>query len=226
VPSKYIVDFLSKFVEKVFGQDWPNLEDIFTSIDLSANTGHHLGIYSAAKLRTIRRALIARTVRMLKQRYDKASEAKNPEWRILDQFIREIVLGRSAFINMNWDTLVEKRILDIHGSDYIDYCCEAIAASFPKSGRVIDTSRTPRGQKVYLVKIHGSVNWLYCDSCRRLFWFASEGSIRIADQLLSQEDWKRILGPAWEKQKDRSPYSKFQWTCNHCTDHGSVPRQS
>jgi IS5 family transposase len=65
------------FVENTFGhtpssdpKDWPDLEDIFTCIDLSANTGHHLGPnYSPSSLRTVRRALIVRIIRMLRQTY-------------------------------------------------------------------------------------------------------------------------------------------------------------
>jgi len=49
---------------------WPELEDLFTCVDLSANTGHHLGgEHSPAFLRTVRRALIARMIRMLRQSF-------------------------------------------------------------------------------------------------------------------------------------------------------------
>jgi hypothetical protein len=41
------------------------IKDIFTCIDLSANTGHHLGPkYSPADLRSVRRGLIVRIIRM------------------------------------------------------------------------------------------------------------------------------------------------------------------
>jgi hypothetical protein len=41
------------------------IEDIFTCIDLSANTGHHLGPkYSPSDLRSVRRGLIVRIIRM------------------------------------------------------------------------------------------------------------------------------------------------------------------
>lgn len=74
-PSSVIVPFLRNFVESAFGQDpgsdpkdWPDLEDIFTCIDLSANTGHHLGPkYSPSYLRTVRRGRIVRIIRMLRQ---------------------------------------------------------------------------------------------------------------------------------------------------------------
>src|SRR5262245_8564085 len=64
-PRSMIVKFLRKFVEDTFDHKvdvaasyWPELEDIFTCVDLSANSGHHLGAgYSPSQLRTVRRAL-------------------------------------------------------------------------------------------------------------------------------------------------------------------------
>jgi hypothetical protein len=61
-PSRMIVDFLSEFVHDAFNlsrrakaEDWPDLEDIFTCVDMSANSGHHLGgTFAPADLRTVR----------------------------------------------------------------------------------------------------------------------------------------------------------------------------
>jgi len=60
-PSRDLVRYLLMFAEQTFGHSrttdptlWPELEDLFTSIDLSANSGHHLGTdYPPKKLRTI-----------------------------------------------------------------------------------------------------------------------------------------------------------------------------
>ena len=50
--SRKLMPHLGQFVEKTFGfsathalKSYPELEDIFTLLDLSANTGHHLGIH-------------------------------------------------------------------------------------------------------------------------------------------------------------------------------------
>src|SRR4051812_32129832 len=77
-PSRVLVDFLSRFIHDAFGHStnakakyWPDLEDIFTCIDLSANSGHHLGGgFAPADLRTARRALLSRIIRMLDQKYE------------------------------------------------------------------------------------------------------------------------------------------------------------
>src|ERR1700677_3881792 len=69
-PSKILVDFLSRFIHDAFDHSpragakrWPDLEDIFTCVDLSANSGHHLGsAFAPADLRTVRRAMLSRIV--------------------------------------------------------------------------------------------------------------------------------------------------------------------
>jgi hypothetical protein len=76
-PSARQVAFIRRFAAQTFGEgtsrgpdDWPELEDIFTMVDLSANTGHHLGLeYSASDLRVVRRTMLVRMIRMLSQSY-------------------------------------------------------------------------------------------------------------------------------------------------------------
>ena len=43
-----------------------------------------------------------------------------------------------------------------------------------------------------VVKIHGSVNWLYCDNCRQLYWFPADDAIRVAMQLITPEEAKKL----------------------------------
>src|SRR5665213_2033172 len=114
--SSLIVKFLKLFVEKIFGHgvssrpdEWPELEDIFTCIDLSANTGHHLsGRYSPSDLRTVRRALIVRIIRMLDQTYNRRSKRPDKIWDALEDFFSTVRADRCAFLSMNWDTVIER----------------------------------------------------------------------------------------------------------------------
>src|ERR1035441_3765147 len=62
-PLRPLISHLGGFVHDVFDHNvsakakfWPNLEDVFTNIDLAANTGHHLGpTHAPSDLRTTRR---------------------------------------------------------------------------------------------------------------------------------------------------------------------------
>ena len=214
-PDHALVAFLATFVNRVFDHNkkasakyWPNLEDIFTCIDLAANTGHNLGFkYVPSDLRTVRRALLTRTINMLHANYGIASKTDATNWNRLSNFIRKVPTDRSAFISINWDTVIEQRIKEIRGIEDFEYACRALPCDFPRKGRVIQKRERRNGIKI--IKIHGSINWLYCDSCRRLYWFPPEKNSEIAAQLLSHEEWKKI---------NSAHKNKLQWYCSRCDE--------
>ena len=119
-PSKRVVDFLNKFVGRAFNGEsnqWPELEDLFTCFDLSANTGHHLGLkHDPSFLRTVRRALISRMIRRLWKSYEDARKKPGTDWNKLDSLLRRIDLKTTAFLSLNWDTVIEQRMMEINGS--------------------------------------------------------------------------------------------------------------
>ena len=79
-PMHPVISHLGTFIHDTFDHNafakakhWPNLEDLFTNIDLAANTGHHLGAtHPPSKLRTTRRVLLSRMMCMLNERYIEA----------------------------------------------------------------------------------------------------------------------------------------------------------
>ncbi|CAN7749917.1 hypothetical protein [Rhizobium sp. LjRoot258] len=113
-PSNALERFVSQFVDHIFAEgrtaspeDWPGLEDVFALVDPSANTGHHLGTYSAADLRLVRRAMIVRMIRMLMQRYNRGQKERDAKWRRLDTLFNEFNERTTAVLSMNWDTVIE-----------------------------------------------------------------------------------------------------------------------
>ena len=93
----------------------------------------------------------------------------------------------------------------------MDYCCGAVPAKFLRTGKVIAERETPAGvTTVPVVKIHGSVNWLYCDNCRQLYWFPAKDGLSVAMQLLTRREAKRL------ELSDVSKCAK--WRCMNCTD--------
>lgn len=233
-PSRLLVEFVSRFIHDAFDHGakagakyWPDLEDIFTCVDLSANSGHHLGsTFGPADLRTVRRAILSRIMRMLDQKYQAAHKQKGPDWKKLDDFFWRIDSQNVGFISMNWDTVIERKLaLTNRGEFLIDYCCDASPASIPNrpdeddfSSRKAFLKEIQKAQAIKIValpddvkkqakirpivKIHGSANWLYCDNCRRLFCFHPEESRRIADQLMRADDLFRIKALLRKKGED------------------------
>jgi hypothetical protein len=163
-------------------------------VDLSANSGHHLGKeFRPSELRTVRRVLIARIIRMLTTCYRTARRKPNPAFRNLEKLVSRIDLRTTAFINMNWDVVTEELVSRSHPEISIRYGSGAKSADFPDESDGIATLRdTDPDNRLHLIKMHGSVNWLYCDCCRRLYWFPPSRVMRIADQMLSESDWSYI----------------------------------
>ena len=69
-----VSNIIRSFLEDAFGyvesNESPALDDIMTCIDLSTNSGHHLGIgYPPARLRALRRFLVYRIYSILEEYY-------------------------------------------------------------------------------------------------------------------------------------------------------------
>ena len=149
-----ITQALTSFWDKVFGAGTvtqPTLEEHFTVLDLAANTGHHLGrAYAPRKLRAIRRLSIHRTFQVLDRKYRPSSTIE----RLLRQLTK--VDRRLSIISLNWDIVAEKHL-------------DAMHAEYTYGTDVRDMNGQPIEKgPVRLYKMHGSSNWLYCDSCRQL----------------------------------------------------------
>lgn len=197
-PSSLIVKYLRNFVDVTFGNgssiksdNWPVLEDIFTLIDLSANTGHHLGSdFSPAALRTVRRALIVRFIRMLSQRYNRRKEAPDDNWIQLETLLKRLDLQSAAVLSLNWDCVVERGLARTQAVDYFNYGCEARAASFVRGKFGLKNEKASKNFQV--LKPHGSINWLYCDACRELYWLPPAQSEKVAQTLFRERDWVAV----------------------------------
>lgn len=215
-PSSNQVRFIERFVNDVFGEgasrqakEWPELEDIFTLVDLSANTGHHLGTkYSSSDLRTVRRAIIVRIVRMLSQAYRRKQAAPDPNWRRLEKLFANFDASSTAVLSMNWDTVFEQGIARAQKIRSVDYGCQSEAFRFVK-GRL--RRRRLDEETLHLLKPHGSVNWLYCDACRETLWVPPANTEAVAQTLFRQRDWDAVLSASRVKRP-----STLSPTCPHC----------
>jgi hypothetical protein len=144
-PMQPLIGHLGRFVHDAFDHNesakakfWPNLEDVFTNIDLAANTGHHLGpTYSPSRLRTTRRVLLARMMYMLHERYVEAESSRADDSQKQDNFFKKLDIDQSSFISMNWDTVIERRLTECRKVKAFDYRCGAMAAKFGKQTKVI-----------------------------------------------------------------------------------------
>jgi hypothetical protein len=214
-----LVELLREFVHRTFDHSktapskyWPLLEDIFTSIDLSANTGHHLGpADSPRSLRTMRRVLLSRMMWMLEEQFEAAANVPRKELKRLDAFFSRIDVESSVFVSINWDVVIERKLAALRGINRFEYCCGAVRAVIPSDAAnacspvtLIESS----ADSARVIKMHGSVNWLYCDNCRQLYWFDPQDAKGIARQLISHDEAVTL----------RFPDCWGEVTCPDCTD--------
>lgn len=165
-----ITNALTTFLKDVFG--WcagsrlPDLEDIFTCIDLAAGSGHHLGIqYTPKKLRAIRRMAIHRIFSVLDLHFSHSDDIDTLLGRIW-----RVPSSRPAFVVLNWDIVLEKHLMRMHPQPKVTYCCRSYDWHSPQT----DNETQPASNLVPICKMHGSGNWVYCDNCDALFYDLNE----------------------------------------------------
>jgi NAD-dependent SIR2 family protein deacetylase len=170
--EKGLVEVLANFLKNVFGWngsgELPALDDIFTCIDISTNSGHHLGIsYSPLHLRAIRRFLVYKVFQLLERSF---------RW---NEEVNTLLRGcaadgiETAYVVLNWDTVVERYLGNRELPYRIDYC---------NGGRSWDEKLVRDNcAGTRIIKLHGSDNWLYCDNCRTLY-FDEESVIPVLER--------------------------------------------
>jgi len=199
--SKDLMPFLGEFVEKTFGfeadhdlSSYPELEDVFTLLDLSANTGHHLGAhYSPRDLRMLRRMLLSRTIHMLNTAYYAGKSKPKPERKRFLEFLKGLSAERHQFVSLNWDTVLEG------GLDEVSSLCTPMYSSEIRLGFIEDDELIPKptpakSDRLLIAKMHGSINWLYCDCCRRTHAVPFDQVSRLGSQVLQSDEGEKLYG--------------------------------
>lgn len=158
------------------------LEDIFTPLDkcLQENISfRNLTLKGVSETRELVYYLIGKTLQKL---------LYNSEKDYIDHFANEIVkkcaLRRSgnyrhldsvSVLSANWDILLDNSIKNILDNDYpnlavVDYCCHI--SSYNKHDETVKPGLEILGKGGFnakLIKLHGSLNWLQCPRCSRVY---------------------------------------------------------
>jgi hypothetical protein len=173
---------LRKFWEYAFQYDGhgppPSLEDHFTVLDLAANTGRNIGPeYAPNKLRAIRRLSIHRVFQILDRRYQQSQSITRlfncPQQRL-----------KISVVSTNWDIVVENHLRSL----LVPYSYGLPVESLDGRGTV--------STGIPLFMLHGSANWIYCDSCRRLYVGQSyDGKAALRSRIYIDPNDFRVLCP-------------------------------
>lgn len=164
------------------------LEDIFTPLDKCMSDGiafRNISSDEAKQIRELVDYLIGKTLDILL--------TGNVDKKYIDKFAKFLVEKSSiranhqysnydpvSVISTNWDILLDNSIHselkrfyvnnDISKKGVVDYCCN-ISSYRPKDNTVKAGLEIlgKGGFNVKLLKLHGSLNWLQCPKCNRLY---------------------------------------------------------
>lgn len=178
--KNFLIDQLGYSEDKLYQVE---LEDIFTPLDRCLTESSQFRGIGLDKIMAVREAVfhvVGRTIQLIlnetgsSKQYinefarfltDKSSTRKNNCYRSNDPV---------SVISTNWDILLDnsihQSIVDREYDAVVDYCCyissrdefdESIKPGLEKLGQ--------GGFNVKLLKLHGSLNWLQCPRCMRLY---------------------------------------------------------
>ena len=186
-PNDYLPDIyysyrneIATFLEESFfisRDQFPDisLEDVYTPLDRCIIDNGSFRNINKSKLLEIRQKINALIIMMLQHKLKNV-----PHDNYIDKFAKYLVkIKRNmknyndpfAIISLNWDILIDNALFNEIDpkKGVVDYCCHITPYNPNKN---IEPGLLARGKGKYnikLLKIHGSLNWLQCIRCQRLF---------------------------------------------------------
>jgi len=83
---------------------------------------------------------------------------------LVNRLISQNRLKDIAFVSLNYDILIDNAIVAAHETVDLDY-----AADFANFRNGDDWHAPRAGRSIDLLKVHGSLNWLYCPVCKSMW---------------------------------------------------------
>jgi len=176
----------------------PSLEQVFTLIDISANSGCYLGgQYPPAKLRAMRRFLIYKLFSIID------TKCNRKKFNLVDKLLDNY--PESNFISLNWDIVLELALYNRNSKSALytsekDFCYGVGEEEVNIIGCELDriNGNSKDDEKVAkIAKVHGSANWAYCDNCHKVFYERFEKMTHLLRANISENDFRLfdISGP-------------------------------
>lgn len=157
-------------------------EDIFTPLDkclLDNLSFRNLTISEVKQIRDLIYYLIGRTLQFVLRTSVKDYVDKFASYLVEECQKRKDLeyskIDNVSVITTNWDILLDKSIQDVIDRYYnsnavVDYCC--YISSYRENDERVKPGLEMLGKggfNVKLLKLHGSLNWLQCPNCQRVY---------------------------------------------------------
>lgn len=176
------VDLVKKFITSLYGNNTAvRLEDVFTLLDHTIANRKSVRHYSWRDLVEVDFAFKRAILFLFHNLGNEIKKTKNKLYADLAKQFLEMRLkanksgDRISVISLNWDDFLEELVYEqirkksLVGKSDIDYCCFTVpldeetphVPSFYQKAKGIDNFK--------VLKLHGSVNWLICPNCDKIY---------------------------------------------------------
>jgi hypothetical protein len=183
----------------------PTFEEVFTTIDLSLTEAKYFRGWSKSKLDGVRSDLVKAAVHVL------ASRSTTPAL-VHDKFVKNLFEDdgvswkNTSFLSFNYDIMLDGTLIarrELVGD--VDYGCyfRSFDVNYKDDRREWEPADSKR--QLFLLKLHGSLNWTWCPICSFMVIFPEENVALTA--IRNKETCTRckgkleplIIPPAWVK---------------------------
>lgn len=185
---KVFDDFLSNGLNiSELEKNYYSLEDVYTPIDKCINENNSFKGYTVQGLIEIRDYINRLIILAIRNAIDKNSKAKTNIEKFASHILksaRERLTDEKkdlvSVVTTNWDIMLDNSIFKLLSDEkkgegeyfkgVVDYCC--YISSLDENDHSIKPGLFALGRKGYnvkLLKLHGSLNWMQCPNCQRLY---------------------------------------------------------
>ena len=163
---------VENFIQILFGDNIERvtLEDIFTILDRALAFKENFRQFSWSRLLEIRDKIVSCILFAFNYLSDK-SEKKTEFEKFAKFLVEDAKTSRKelsiTIMNLNWDNVFETFLNDFQPG-MLDYGTVVFNIN-EGDDTCVNSIHTERNQRLRFLKLHGSLNWLYCSNCGRLF---------------------------------------------------------
>lgn len=165
---------------------YPTLESIFGYLDYFISKREGLGNeYTTSRITEIKEYLIRLVHYIVSESSGKRDGAYRVFWDLVSDKNRNI-----SVVTMNYDTFLDESFDFLYpGKAYIDYCIELMNYHHYHEISAFDWWVNPREpvlvwdggdpKPIKIIKVHGSLNWKYCNCCNQVLLTAWDTKIDL-----------------------------------------------
>ena len=171
-------ELINKYFEMFWGIDivsgtedltsFPTFEDCLGILDTAKNRNENFKLNSKEDLNKFRNSLIFLIAKTIERELGHGPSVNHEQ--LVKRLIKEGTLNSTAFISFNYDIIIDNiltKLRELKDLD-LDYGIEFMNFDWEKDGNEDSWGKADPNKSLYLLKIHGSLNWLYCPTCNQI----------------------------------------------------------